>query len=200
MSFNRQPPVFIQQDQQQVQQPALPPVFRQVPLTQESAESQARTREGMRAMQERTARFQAQLEAQRQTPEFLEQQARERAEAEIRARQTAEAQVRLRETMARVTQERALNPPVLTFANIQRTMQPRPIDPEVRAREDAEARAQLRASLAQLAPGARASIATGERKTDEIKTDMGALNKYLKYKNKYLSLKKDIFISKQKNH
>ena len=26
------------------------------------------------------------------------------------------------------------------------------------------------------------------------------INKYLKYKNKYLSLKKDIFISKQKNH
>ncbi len=39
-----------------------------------------------------------------------------------------------------------------------------------------------------------------DQKEADKKTLAPAMNKYLKYKNKYLSLKKDIFISKQKNH
>ena len=88
MSFNRQPPP--------------PPVFRQIPQTQEEAETLARTREGMRALQERGALWQAHV----QTPEFLEQQARIRAEQEIRARTEAEAQARVRAVLARAAQER----------------------------------------------------------------------------------------------
>jgi hypothetical protein len=236
MSFNRQPPP--------------PPVFRQIPQTQEEAETLARTREGMRAMQERGALWQAQVEARRQTPEFLEQQARIRAEEEIRARTEAEAQARVRAVLARAAQEReqadaqfrlraelaraereqadaqfrlravdaqVAQPlqnfrqplqhfrqplqhfrqplqhfrPGFLFNNIQRPMQQR-VDLGIQARDDAEAQEQLRAVFAR--------NAEREYKTDELKSNVNKYLKYLKYKNKYLSLKKDIFISKQKNH